>query len=61
MILTQDEIQRYTNKKRHTAQARELKAMGIPFKQRSDGSPVVLQDDLLSSRATTSKAPKLRL
>lgn len=53
MILTADELRLLTKKRRASAQARELKWMGIPYRVRSDGSPVVLQDDLVYYLAET--------
>lgn len=62
VILTPDQLRLLTNKRRHTAQVRELVLMGIPHRLRSDGSPVVLQDDLVSYRNKTAKSPpRLRL
>ena len=42
MILTPDQLRLLTNKRRHAAQVRELVLMRIPYRLRSDGSPVVL-------------------
>jgi len=62
MILMPDQLQLLTNKRRSAAQVRELKAMGIPYRVRSDGTPVVLTNDLVSSSGKASKPkPRLRL
>ena len=54
-ILTPDELQLLTGKQRHNAQLRELNHMGIPSKQRTDGSLVVVAVDV---PLTLNKLPK---
>lgn len=61
MILPPATIEALTNRKRRSAQVRQLKVMGIPHLLRSDGSPVVLESDVEASRAPAVKQPKLRL
>jgi hypothetical protein len=62
MILSAETLQALTGKQRRSAQVRELRAMGIPHRLRSDGTPVVLEADVVASRATpAAKQPKLRL
>ncbi len=41
MILSHEELQQVTGRKRHKAQAMELSRMGLPFVVRSDGRPIV--------------------
>lgn len=43
MFLTPDEIAALTNRVRRRAQCDVLRQLGIPFKIRPDGSPVVLR------------------
>lgn len=43
MLLTPEELQKLTNRQRQSAQAKELRAMGIEFRTRTDGSLVVLR------------------
>jgi hypothetical protein len=43
MFLDDDEIAALTKKRRHDAQARALRFMGIEFKPRPDGSLAVLR------------------
>lgn len=43
MFLTEQEIYDLTDRERHDAQARALKYLGIDFRQRADGSIVVLK------------------
>jgi hypothetical protein len=50
-----------TNRKRRSAQVRQLRAMGIPHLLRSDGSPVVLEADVVASKQQSARTPKLRL
>lgn len=43
MILKPQEIRELTGKGSKTCQKRELGFMGIPFRERMDGSPVVMR------------------
>ena len=43
MFLSQAEVEELTKRIQRDAQARELEAMGIPYKRRRDGSPVVMR------------------
>lgn len=43
MFLSDDEISSMTSRVQRAAQARALRAMGIAFKQRADGTLVVLR------------------
>jgi len=61
VILPPATIQAITGKQRRSAQVRELRAMGIPHLLRSDGSPVVLEADVVASKQQSARAPKLRL
>jgi hypothetical protein len=56
LTLTPDELQALTGRRRSDGQCRELRAMGIPFKTRRDGSPAVLRvvaELALGARGTT--------
>jgi hypothetical protein len=44
VFLDEDELYELTGRKRHDAQARELRHMGIEFKIRRNGSLVVLSE-----------------
>ena len=46
LTLTRDELVELTAARRWSTQAAELDALGIPYRQRTDGSIVVLRDDL---------------
>jgi hypothetical protein len=43
MFLSKDELVALTGRRRPKAQARALTGMGIPYRRRPDGSPVVLR------------------
>jgi hypothetical protein len=60
VILTPEELKALTKRKRYGAQARQLKVMGIPHRLRSDGSPVVLEADMVVSSAPKTREPRLR-
>lgn len=60
LCLGPDELVALTRKERHAAQARELEALGIPYRKRRDGSLVVMRADA-STRPVVEKAePRLR-
>ena len=62
MFLTPEQIQTLTKKRRWTAQARALQAMGIPHRLRVDGSPVVTVAAVEPRAAVTMRPePRLRL
>lgn len=46
ILLTKEELMELTGRERPRAQVRALVHMGIPFRVRPDGSPVVLRDHL---------------
>ena len=54
MILSTDNLVALTGRKRRSAQVRQLKAMGIPHRLRSYGSPVVLEADEKKHRISLS-------
>ncbi|MFN7341578.1 MAG: DUF4224 domain-containing protein [Opitutia bacterium] len=62
MILTDQELRDLTRRKRRSAQIRVLIALGVPYRQRPDGSLVVFKSQ---PHATTPeaqpRAPALRL
>jgi hypothetical protein len=43
-VLDDDELERLTRRKRSREQCQVLKAMGIPYRERPDGSPAVIAD-----------------
>ena len=61
MILTPEELVQITGKQKAPAQARQLAAWGVPYKERKDRSLVVFRDDLVASKQQSAKTPKLRL
>lgn len=59
MLLTPEELQKLTNRQRKNAQAKELRAMGIEFRTRTDGSLVVLRATVeIALGAGGTAAPK---
>lgn len=46
VMLAAADVEALTGRKRPSAQARQLAAMGIPFRRRTDGTIVVLLSDL---------------
>lgn len=64
MILSDDDLVLLTRRHRVSAQVKVLKAIGVPFRQRPDGSIVVFERDLGSSSSQngrTGREPQLRL
>lgn len=66
IALTADEIAQITARVRKKAQCEVLRQLGIPYKIRPDGTPVVLRAVMEASfgHATTKKgptSPRLRL
>jgi len=63
LTLTDDDIKEITNKTRRAAQKRELKALGIRFQERRDGSILVYRHAVDKGRIDTmpSREPQLRL
>lgn len=66
ITLTHDEVAALTGKVKKSAQCLELAKLGIPYKSRSDGTPVVLRVSLevAFGHAPTnqgSSSPRLRL
>ena len=66
LTLSRDEIEQLTDRVRKTAQCEVLRELGIPFKTRPDGSPVVLRAAMevtlgYAPKKTGSASPKLRL
>ena len=51
-ILAREEVEKLTGKKRCHAQVRELNHMGIDYRQRSDGSVVIVDIDVPVSLST---------
>lgn len=66
LTLTPDEVVQLTSRKRRPAQCDVLRQLGIPFKVRPDGTPVVLRAamEVALGYATTEKgsaSPQLRV
>lgn len=62
MILTDDELRLLTRRKRHKAQARVLRALGIPFDPRPDGSLIVYRVHLpYATQSKEQASPALHL
>jgi len=61
VVLNKEQLAELTGKVRPSAQARQLRAMGIDFRRRIDGSIVVLHADLVSDRQRKSQTVNLNL
>lgn len=63
MILTAEEVQILTGRIRPSWQARELAHLGIPHRRRSDGTIIVLREDVRQDpqRTVERREPQLRL
>ena len=63
MILSPDDLIDLTRKKRPSAQKRELDALNIPSKPRSDGSLIVFWEDVRAAQnpQPARREPVLRL
>ena len=61
MVLSKFELIELTRRVRYSSQARELTTMGIPFRRRSDGSIVVMKEDLNASATKRPAPPRLCL
>lgn len=65
MILTTDELVALTERTKNSAQCRALDALGITYRKRLDGSPVVLRatvDAILGAKPSTEPArPQVKL
>ncbi|HVN43672.1 MAG TPA: DUF4224 domain-containing protein [Steroidobacteraceae bacterium] len=63
MILAPQELIDLTRKERPTAQKRELNFLGIPAKARSDGTLIVLWEDVRATQNVrpARREPKLRM
>lgn len=58
MFVSTDQIESFTGKKRHSAQARFLAARSIRFTERDDGSIALRQEEL--DRHTLSRPPEVK-
>lgn len=65
LVLSERELADFTGASRADAQARELRHMGIPFRQRRNGKLVVLRADVTMHHGPTPNqrpaSPALRL
>lgn len=57
-ILTPAELALITGRMKRSSQAKELDAMGIPYRQRSDKSIVVFRSELPGHEPTTKTKPR---
>ena len=55
-ILNRDEVQEITGKKQRQAQVIQLKIMGIDFKLRPDGLPLVAESVVAEALGVTQKS-----
>lgn len=55
ICLFADEIEAITGKVRHSAQRRALDVLGVPYRVRPDGSPLVLRADIERQPAEQTK------
>lgn len=60
LVLSQQEIADLTGRMRRSAQLRQLAFMGIPYRERSDGTLVVLRIHAITVEAATPPAPQRR-
>jgi hypothetical protein len=60
VFLTEQQVVDLTHRVKGAWQARELVKLGIPFRRRSDGTLLVLHDDLKTEQDHRSKQPRLR-
>lgn len=63
MILSPEQLAELTARKRQNGQIRALKAMGIPYRQRHDGSIVVLRSavETIGGSSKPKREPELNL
>jgi len=66
LTLSREEIAQLTDRVRKSAQCDVLRQLGIPYKTRPDGSPVVLRAAMevtlgYAPKKSGSSSPKLRL
>lgn len=55
MFLTPDQLEILTGRKQPAAQRRWLSRQGVPFRERADGKPVVLEADLTHTEAPPAR------
>ncbi len=62
MFLTPDELKQLTERERPSWQARQLAHLGIPFRRRSDGTLIVLREDVRMElgKTVSKREPQLR-
>jgi hypothetical protein len=61
VILTVEQLYELTRKRKSCAQCRALEALGIPYRKRPDGSPVVFTASMQQNPAPQQRGPVLRL
>ncbi|MFT3804972.1 MAG: DUF4224 domain-containing protein [Burkholderiaceae bacterium] len=60
VILSDEQIVELTRRKRRSSQQQQLRALGIPFRLRTDGSIVVFEHDLVPQAQKARPAPVVR-
>lgn len=60
MILSPQDLQSLTGRRKYKAQARQLAYLGIAYRTRTDGSLIVLRSDV-EGRQSVRPEPRLRL
>jgi len=63
MNLTAEEVKMLTDRDRPAWQARQLEHLNIPFRRRTDGTLIVLREDVRMTfdKPVTKREPQLRL
>ena len=54
-FLTREEVRELTGRQKYAAQARALRAMGIEFRHRADGTLAVLRGHIENAMGATSR------
>ena len=57
IVLTSDELRQITGRKQHRAQVQVLRELGIPYKVRADGQPIVARHAWFQSMGSRSVTP----
>lgn len=61
MILSNLELIELTRRVKYASQAKQLSAMSIPYRKRTDGSLVVFKEDLHATTKERQASPRLHL
>ncbi len=60
-FLTKDQVTKLTGKSRFKAQAKALRQMGVDFRVRPDGRPMVVESDITFNKNNSTKKQKVEL